>query len=290
MSEFLEYSLLGLLSGGVMALIALSFVLIYKGTGVVNFAVGEVMMLGAYLYYAGSVTFGLTPWVAFVGALIIIGLLAIAVERTVLRPLSGQPAVAVLMATIGMASIVHGGVEAVWGGDTYAPPTLLPRTPLAMGEILIPGTVLGNFAVAALLIAGFLAFFRYSKTGIALRATASDPVTAATLGIDINYAQRLTWVLSGLVGTVAGVLIASSAGLSPLLAAAALSVFAAIILGGMDSILGAIVASLLLGWVEAIAAGYLGGKSRDVVPYVVVLAILIVKPYGIFGTRTIERL
>jgi branched-chain amino acid transport system permease protein len=290
MSEFLEYSLLGILSGGVTALVALSFVLIYKGTGVVNFAVGEVMMLGAYLYYAGTVTFGLTPWVAFALSLVVLGLLAVAVERLVLRPLSGQPAVAVLMATIGMASIIHGAVEAKWGGDTYSPPTLLPRTPLMLGDILIPGTVLGNFAVAALLIGGFLAFFRYSKTGIALRATASDPVTAATLGINVNYAQRLTWVLSSLVGTVAGVLIASSAGLSPLLAAAALSVFAALILGGLDSVLGAIVASLIVGWVEAVAAGYLGGKSRDVVPYVVVLAIMVVRPYGMFGTRTIERL
>ena len=290
MSEFIEYSLLGLLSGGVTALVALSFVLIYKGTGVVNFAVGEVMMLGAYFYYAGAVSFGLPPWVAFVGSLVLIGLLGILIERLVLRPLSGQPAVAVLMATIGMASIIHGGVEAVWGGDTYSPPTLLPRTPLLMGDILIPGTALGNFAVAALLIAGFLAFFRYSKTGIALRATASDPVTAATLGININYSQRLTWVLSGLVGTVAGVLIASSAGLSPLLAAAALGVFAAIILGGMDSVLGAIVASLIVGLIEALGAGYLGGKSRDILPYVVVLAILVVRPYGIFGTRSIERL
>ena len=290
MSEFLEYSLLGLLSGGVIALIALSFVLIYKGTGVVNFAVGEVMMLGAYLYYAGAVSFELPPWLAFVIAMLAIGASAVVVERLVLRPLSGQPAVAVLMATIGMASIIHGGVEAVWGGDTYTPPTLLPRTPIIMGDILIPGTVLGNFAVAAVLIGGFLAFFRYSKTGIALRATASDPVTASALGININYSQRLTWVLSGLVGTVAGVLIASSAGLSPLLASAALGVFAAIILGGMDSVLGAIVASLIVGWVEAIGAGYLGGKSRDVVPYIVVLAVLIVRPYGLFGTRGIERL
>lgn len=290
MSEFVEYSLLGLLSGGVIALIALSFVLVYKGTGVVNFAVGEVMMLGAYLYYAGAVTFGLAPWLAFGLALAGIGVLAVIVERAVLRPLSGQSAIAVLMATIGMASIIHGAVEAAWGGDTYSPPTLLPRTPLNFGDISIPGAALGNFAVAALLIAAFLAFFRYSKTGIALRATASDPVTAATLGININYSQRLTWILAGLVGTVAGVLIASSAGLSPLLAAAALGVFAAIILGGLDSILGAIVASLLIGLVESLAAGYLGGKTRDVIPYIVVLAVLVVRPYGLFGTRAIERL
>ncbi|MDB5732153.1 MAG: branched-chain amino acid transporter permease [Variovorax sp.] len=288
--EFIEYSTIGLLSGGVLALIALSFVLVYKGTGVVNFAVGEVMMLGAYLYYAAHVTFGLGPLAAFALALGAIALLAVLVERLVLRPLSGQSPVSVLMATIGMASIVQGSVEALWGGDTFTVPPLLPRMPLNFGEILIPGTAIGNFVVAAALIAAFIAFFRYSKTGIALRATASDPVTAATMGINIHHAQRLTWILSSLVGTVAGVLIASSANLSPLLASTALAGFAVIILGGLDSIVGAIVASLIVGWLDAVAAGYLGGKARDLVPYVVVLAILVMRPHGIFGTRTIERL
>lgn len=290
MIEFIEYAMLGLLSGGVMALIALSFVLVYKGTGVVNFAVGEVMMVGAYLYYAAAVTFKLPPALAFLVAMGVISVLAMLVERAILRPLSGQPGVSVMMATIGMASIMHGSVEAIWGGDTFSPPPLLPRKPIFLGEVMIPGAVLGNFAIAALLIIGFLLFFRYSKTGVALRATASDPVTAATLGININFASGLTWVLAGTVGTVAGVLIASSAGLSPALAAAALSVFAAIILGGMDSVLGAIVASLIIGLVESLTAGYLGGKARDIVPYLVVLVILVVRPYGIFGTRTIERL
>ena len=290
MIEFIEYSVLGLLSGGVIALIALSFVLVYKGTGVVNFAVGEIMMVGAYLYYAAAVTFKLPPAIAFVVCLAAISILAVLVERAVLRPLSGQSGVSVMMATIGMASIMHGTVEAIWGGDTYSPPALLPRTPLFVGDIMIPGAVLGNFAVAAVLITGFLLFFRFSRTGVALRATASDPVTAATLGINIHFAAGLTWVLAGTVGTVAGVLIASSAGLSPALAAAALSVFAAIILGGMDSVLGAIVASLIIGLVESLTAGYLGGKARDIVPYLVVLVILMLRPYGIFGTRSIERL
>ncbi len=285
-----ETVLLGALSGGVMALIALSFVLIYKGTGAVNFAVGEVMMLGAYLYYAGVVSFDLPPWLAFVGSLVVIMALSALVERLVLRPLAGQSVVSALMATIGLASIIHGGIEAVAGGDTYSPPGLLPRTPVTLGDILIPGAVLGNFAIAALLIFGFLAFFRWSRAGVALRATASDPVTAATLGIHIHRAQQLTWALSGLVGTVAGVLIASSVGLSPLLAGTALAVLAAIVLGGLDSIAGAIVASLIVGVVEALAAGYLGGKTREVVPYIVVLAVLVVRPYGIFGTRAIERL
>ncbi|HMN80536.1 MAG TPA: branched-chain amino acid ABC transporter permease [Burkholderiaceae bacterium] len=290
MIEFLEYAVLGLLSGGVMALIALSFVLVYKGTGAVNFAVGEIMMVGAYLYYAATVSFGLGPLAAFATALLLMAILAMVVERSVLRPLSGQPAVSVMMATIGMAAILHGGVEAIWGGDTYSPPALVPRSPVFLGDILIPGAVLGNFAVAFVLIAAFLLFFRYSRTGVALRATASDPVTAATLGINIQFASRLTWILAGSVGTVAGVLISSSAGLSPAIAAAALGVFAAIILGGMDSILGAIVASLVIGLVESLTAGYFGGKARDIVPYIVVLLILVVRPYGIFGTRAIERL
>ena len=290
MIEFTEYAILGLLSGGVMALIALSFVLIFKGTGVVNFAVGEVMMVGAYLYYAASVTFELPPLIAFAISLIGISIFGAVIERSILRPLSGQPGIAVMMATIGMSSILHGGVEAIWGGDTYAPPALLPRKPVFLGEIMIPGAVLGNFAVATAIILGFLLFFRYSRTGVALRATASDPVTAATLGININFASRLTWILAGTVGTVAGVLISSSAGLSPALAGAAMSVFAAIILGGMDSVLGAIVASLIIGLAEALTAGYLGGKARDIVPYLVVLLILIVRPFGIFGSRTIERL
>ena len=149
---------------------------------------------------------------------------------------------------------------------------------------------LGNFAIAAAVITGFLLFFHYSRTGIALRATASDPVTASTMGINVRYAQRLTWILAGAVGTMAGVLIGASGGLSPLLASTALSVFAVIILGGMDSVLGVIVASLLIGWLESVVVGYVGGKVRDVLPYLVVLAILVVKPYGLFGSRDIERL
>jgi branched-chain amino acid transport system permease protein len=290
MSEFLEYSLLGLLSGGVLALMGLSFVLIYKGTRVVNFAVGEIMMLGAYLYYTGHVVMKLRPPVAFAVALGLIALLSVLLERVVLRPLSGQPVISVLMATIGLSSIGHGLVEGAWGGDTYEVAPLLPRHPLAFGEVLVPGAVVGNFAVAAVLISAFVLFFRYSKTGIAMRATASDGVTAATLGIDIRHVQRLIWVLSGLVGTVAGVLVAATSGLSPFLSAAAMGSFAVIILGGLDSVVGAIVASLSIGWIEGLAVGYVGGKARDLLPYVVVLAILIVKPYGLFGTRNIERL
>lgn len=290
MSELLEFALLGILSGGVTALVALGFVLIYKGSGVVNFASGEIMMLGAYFYYTATVMLGLAPVLALGCSLAGIVAVALTVERLVLRPLSGQPTIAALMATIGLASMLHGGVEMTWGGDTHTVPSLLPRTPLLLGEILIPGTMLGNFVVAVVVVAALLLFFRFTKTGIGMRAVASDPVTASTLGVDIHRSQALTWILSGSVGTLAGVLIGGTAGLSPMLATAALAVFAAVILGGLDSIAGAIVASLIVGCIDAFATGYLGGKARDVVPYLVVLAILVVRPYGIFGTRAIERI
>lgn len=288
--EFIEYSLIGLMQGGVLALIALSFVLIYKGTGVINFAVGEVMMLGAYVYYTASVLAGLPIAVSLLLALAAVALLAAVIERSVLRPLSGQSSIAILMATIGISSFLHGVVEAVWGGDTFTLPQLLPRTPLTFGDVFISGTTAWNFAVATVVVAAVAVLFQFTRIGVRLRAAASDAVTASTIGIDVRATQRLTWILSGLAGAIAGILISSTSGLSPLLSSAALSVFAIIILGGLDSLLGVVIAALLIGWLEALIVGYVGGKARDVVPYLVVLAVLVVRPYGLFGTRTIERL
>ncbi|WP_048441654.1 branched-chain amino acid ABC transporter permease [Caenimonas sp. SL110] len=287
---FTEFTLLGLLAAGVSALMALSFVLVYKGTHVVNFAAGEVMMLGAYLYYTAAVLLKLPPALALVVALAGIALASVAIEALVLRPLAGQPTIAILMATIGMASLLHGGVEIIWGQDPLETPALLPRFPVNWGEVMIPGAAIGNFVVASVLIAGLVIFFRYSRAGIAMRATASDPVTAATLGVDIRASQRMTWILSGVTGTVAGALIASSGSVSPALASSALGVFAVVILGGLDSVAGAIIASLVVGVLESLTVGYIGGKMRDVFPYLVVLAMLIVRPYGLLGTREIERL
>ncbi len=287
---FVEFTVLGLLSSGVAALIALSFVLVYKGTRVVNFAVGEVMMLGAYLYYTAAALLQWPPVAALAFALGCVALVSACIEALVLRPLAGQPTISILMATIGLASLLHGTVEIVWGQDPLLAPPLLPRVPVNLGEVMIPGAALGNFALAAVLIGVLVAFFRFTRTGIAMRATSSDPVTAATLGVNIRSSQRLTWILSGTTGTVAGALIAGSGSISPALASTALSVLAIVILGGLDSIGGAIVASLIVGWLESVTVGYLGGKMRDVFPYLVVLAILVVRPYGLFGTRDIERL
>jgi branched-chain amino acid transport system permease protein len=287
---FIEFMLLGLLASGISALMALSFVLVYKGTHVVNFAAGEVMMLGAYLYYTGAVVLQLHPAAALLLALAGIALASVAIEAFVLRPLAGQPTIAILMATIGLASLLHGSVEIIWGQSPLETPALLPRFPVNWGEVMIPGAAIGNFVISSLLIAVVVAFFRFSRAGIEMRATASDPVTAATLGVDIRAAQRMTWILAGLTGTVTGTLIASSGSVSPALASIALSVFSVVILGGLDSITGVILASLIVGVLESLTVGYIGGKMRDVFPYVVVLAVLVVRPFGLRGTHEIERL
>jgi branched-chain amino acid transport system permease protein len=285
-----EYAAIGLLSGGLLALIALGFVLIYKGTGVINFAMGEFMMLGAYFFYTANVLWGLPMAPALVLTLAAVALAAALIERTILRPLAGQPVISVLMATIGLASALHGAVDAVWGGNNYEMPELLPRKPLLIGEVLLPGQALWSFVLAAAIIVAFTLYFRFSKTGIAMRAAASDPLTAYVLGIDVRRTQRLTWMFAGIVGAVAGIVVAGMTSLSPALGGAALGVLAVIILGGLDSIAGAIVAGLIVGLIESLTAGYLGGKVRDIVPYATVLVILLVRPYGLFGTRQIERL
>lgn len=285
-----ELSIIGLLSGGLLALVALGFVIIYKGTGVINFAMGEFMMLGAYFFYTANVMWSLPTWLALPLTLAAVALCAALVERGLLRPLSGQPVISVLMATIGLASALHGTVDAIWGGNNYEMPQLLPRTPLTPGDLLIPGKVVWSFVLAAAIITAFTLYFRYSRTGVAMRAAASDPTTAYLMGIDVRATQRLTWIFAGLVGAVAGIVVASMTSLSPALGGAALGVLAVIILGGLDSIVGAIVAGLVIGLIESLTAGYLGGKVRDIVPYVTVLAILLVRPYGLFGTRQIERL
>ena len=199
-----EFSIVGLLSGGLLSMIALGFVLIYKGTGVINFAMGEFMMLGAYFFYTANVMWGLPLAAALLLAFAAVAVMAAIIERGVLRPLAGQPVISVLMATIGLASALHGGVDAIWGGRNYEMPSLLPSKPFVFGDVLIPGKTLWSFVLAAAVIAGFILYFRFSRTGVAMRAAASDPMTAYVLGIDVPATQRLTWVFAGLVGALAG--------------------------------------------------------------------------------------
>ncbi|HZH27716.1 MAG TPA: branched-chain amino acid ABC transporter permease [Azospirillaceae bacterium] len=290
----LEFSLSGLSVGALYALTAVGFVVVYKATRVINFAVGDFMMLGAYLFFGLAAGAALPIWLAIVLALAGTGLAGALVERVVFRRMLGESAVSVFMVTIGLASIMVGLVELIWTADPRTLPEFMPDEPffipVGVGEAFLASKNGWGLAVSALVIAGFLLAFRFWRGGVALRATAADQQAAYGMGIDVPGVFSFAWILGAVSAAGAGILIGALAGISSAMGAIGLSVLVVVILGGLDSILGALVGGLFIGWLEAMVGLYLGGEYRLVVTFVVLLLILVVKPYGLFGTREIERL
>lgn len=288
--DLIEFSLVGISLGGLYALIAVGFVLIYKTTRVLNFAMGEFMMVGAYLFWTGTVVLGMHWAPALALTLLGSGMSALVVERSVLRPLVGQPTIAVVMATIGLASVMHGAAQIVWGPDQLGMPSVLPRQPVFFGEAMLTGQLFWSFVLSVAVFAAFILFFRFSRTGVAMRAAAADPQTAMSLGIDVRRSYAVTWVFAALTGALSGIVVGAMTNVSPNLGAVGLGVIAVVILGGLDSLTGAIVAGIAIGWIESMTVALFGGQVRDIVPYCIILLIMAVKPYGLFGTPDIERL
>ncbi|MGD9536875.1 MAG: branched-chain amino acid ABC transporter permease [Alphaproteobacteria bacterium] len=290
MEFLLEVSLVGLAVGGVYALIAVGYVLIYRSTRVVNFAHGNVMMFGAYFYYSFAGLLGLHWAPALLLTLAAAALFGAGLERLVLRPLIGRPAIAVCMITVGVAVTLHGLAQLIWSAEDFFLPALLPQEPIVIGGMFIPGNTFYGFLVALGAIAAFLAIFRFTRSGVAMRATAADQVAATTMGINVPAMFSLAWIYASVSAALAGIVVGSMATLNPSLGLIGLSVLAVVILGGLDSVLGAIVAGLIVGWIESVTGFYAGAAFKDVVPFLVLLAILVVRPHGLFGTPEIERL
>ena len=301
MSEFLEYSLLGLLSGGVTALVALSFVLIVKGTGVVNFAVGEVMMLGAYLYYAGAVTFGLSPWVAFVATLVLIAAFAVAIERAVLRPLVNQPDIILFMATFGLTYFLIGFGELIFGGsprEMITDQLFLPQGTTEIdafgGSIRFQHLDIAAAVIASIMIGLLAVFFSKTRIGRALRAVADSHKAALSVGISLNQIWVIVWFAAGIVALVAGIMWGARSGVSFSLQIIALKALPVLILGGFTSIPGAIIGGLIIGIGEKVGEFYwgplVGGGVETWLAYVIALLFLLYRPQGLFGEKIIERI
>lgn len=298
MTQLAELAFKGLSLGAVYGLIALGFVVVYKASGVINFAQGSLMLVGAYLAYQGSVAWGL-PFPAGV-ALAVAGAaaLGLGVERLVLRRLSGQAAPVVILATIGLSIVLDQVVTAVWGFDQHP-----LDDPWGARTYRLAGLVVAASDVAALVVAGTVMvalawFYRRSRLGLALRAAASDQEAAMACGISARMVAGASWVLASATATVAGVLLASgTAAVHPDLGYQALRAFPAVILGGLDSVPGAVAGGLVIGLVEVLTAGYapthapwLGTNVAEVVPYVVMVAVLLARPSGLFGGRAPRRL
>jgi branched-chain amino acid transport system permease protein len=290
LSEFLEFSSVGIASGGIYVLAALSFVIVYKATNVFNFATGEMMMIGTYLFYMFDHQFGL-GWVAglalaFVGA----AALAMLIERSMLRPLTGRPAVVLVMVTLGVGSMLRGVAGLIWGPDLRQLTSILPRKPIFLGDILLPGKLVWGFVIAGLIAGLFVAYYRFSRAGTAIRATSADQGTAESLGINIGAVFLLSWAMAGVLAAASGIITASVNGVTPQLGQVALNVLAVVMLAGMTSVGGVVIAGIFIGWLETIVGAYLGAAWQSFLPYLVVLLVMAVLPSGLFGERRIERI
>ncbi len=285
-----EISLAGLGTGGLYALTGLAFVMIYKATRVVNLAIGEMLMFGAYVFFAFAAGMAWPVWMAIAGAVVAGGLLGATVERTMIRPMLGESPIAVFMVTVGLGSILVGAVELVWTADPRLLPNFMPSDPVMIGEAFVSPKVFYGFLIASGLIAAVLAVFRFWRGGVALRATASDQAAAWSMGIDVARVFSLSWTVAGMIGAVAGIVVGAIGGISSTMGIFGLSVLVVVIFGGLDSIAGALVGGLFIGLVETLAGAYFGGEFKVLATFLLLVLILMVRPYGLFGTPEIERL
>ncbi|MGH8899883.1 MAG: branched-chain amino acid ABC transporter permease [Egibacteraceae bacterium] len=289
MPELIQLGINGLANGAILALAALGFVLIYKATGVISFAQGQFLALGAYLVYAGMETFGL-PWpLAVLFAMVVGGLLGVGVERFVLRPLVGEEAISVIMVTIGLAAVIQAVVQLIWGTTPLQFPRFIPAGTIALAGATVPVDRLVAVAVAVIALAAFSLFFQRSRSGIAMRAVADDQQAALVMGISVRRVFALSWALATVSAVIGGALVANILGVSGDVAIFGLAVFPVVILGGLDSIPGTIVGGAVIGLLITFTARYVGGGLQAVVPFVVIALVLLLRPYGLFGQARIER-
>jgi branched-chain amino acid transport system permease protein len=295
--DMLQTGFSGIALGCKYALIALGFSVIFKATGVINFAQGGFVLVGAYFTYNATQTWGQSFYLSLALAMAGGALLGVLVEMLVLRRLVNESPVTVIMVTIGILFVLDNITTAIWGPDNrnLGDPWGIRTRELA--GVTVADRDLWTIAFTALVLAAFFVFFRYTPLGLAMRATAIDPEAAMAQGIPARLVHRVSWGIAGAVAALAGAALASGAGqLSPTTGALALAAFPAIILGGLDSPLGAVVGGLIIGVVQQMTAlfapehfSWVGNSFELVSPYLVMILILLIRPYGLFGTREVRR-
>jgi branched-chain amino acid transport system permease protein len=298
----------GLLNGGIIAIIALGIVLIYRSSEVFNFSHGQLVMLGAFAtwWFAGadengSELFNLPLWAAVPLAIIAMAGLGLLIERLALRPMTGQPLLAIVLMTLGLAQLLEGSAAIVFGIQPknnfpapFSPSDVItiPFPGAFNDTIIIKQALLATFIVAIIAAVIFMIFFQYTRTGLAMRATSEDHELARSVGINVPRVFGLSWAIAGIIATVGGVLLATLTGVSLSLATVALVAFPAILLGGLESFPGAIVGGLLVGLAQALvqASSVQAVRSTsEIAPYILLLIVLLIRPEGLFGEKRIER-
>jgi len=295
MSFFLQLVVSGITLGMIYALVALGFVIILKCSQAFNIAQGHIVMIGGYLGYTFLAMFSLPIWASLLLAIAVAVVMGLLIERLALRPLVGQSELAIIMMTVALASVFEGVAVLIWGAQYKAYHEVLPEVSLKLGEISVPPGSLIGLCVSVVTVVIFLLIFRYTKIGLAMRATAEDLKVVQSVGISATTVYAVSWVIACVVGVIGGMLLGAVSGAAVQLSQIGLKAFAVVLLGGIDSIGGAIVAGIIVGVLENVAAGYLdpilpGGGLAQVFPFIVMLIVLIFRPYGLFGLARIERI
>jgi len=281
----------GLSMGSIYALVALGFVLIYKATSILNLAQGEFLMVGAYFCLSLTLDFGLGFVASFLLTMVFSVILGLAVERLVLRPLIGEPIISVIMVTLGLTYIMRGLVIMIWGNDIRQF-NIFPDQPIDFWGVKLTQLYLYSMGISFALLIFFAIFFKYARTGVFMRAVADHQTAAQSMGISVKRVFAMSWCIAAVVSSIGGILVGNIAGVGVDLSYIGLKVLPAVILGGLDSILGAIIGGLIVGVLEFLSAGYLDPyipAINEVFPFIVLVLVLMIKPYGLFGTEEIER-
>jgi branched-chain amino acid transport system permease protein len=283
----------GLLASAIYALVALAFVVVYKASGAINFALGELAMLGSRLVATGihAMELGLAGAIGSASAGMVV--VALAFNRLVLRHMVGRPLISLIMVTLGLGALIRGAAPLVFGAVPGAIPLPIPSNPLDVYGVLVPAGRLVAATIAITCITAVSAFFRFSRTGLALRAISDDQQVAMAMGIDVHGHVALTWAMVGVISVFTGALWTFTSGGGLGVVIIGLKVFPILVVGGLDSVPGIMVGAVLIGVLESLAAGYLdpllGAGFSSIAPYLLLLAVLFVRPHGMFGRPTIER-
>ncbi len=279
----------GLMVGGIYALIAAGIVVIFKATKIINFAVGDMLMVGGFITFQ-LIKIGMPPVLAIVCASVGGALIGMAIERVAMRPLIGQPILAAIIITFAVSFMIKGITLLFWGAHTKNLPEFLPGRVFRFAGIVWSHELLWTFAVTMLLFLAFALFYKFSKTGLDMRATAEDHQLAQTRGIRVKNVFSLTWAFAGVIAVVAGVFLGLKLSLNTALADVGLKAFAAVIFGGLDSLLGALIGGLVVGLLENMIGGVIDPSLKEITPYFILLIVLVFRPEGLFGLKRIERI
>jgi len=293
-AELLQFVITGITVGMVYSLIALGFVLIWKSSGVANLALGQLVLISSWFTYGMLVQRGLPLWLGFLLVLVFAVVLGWIIERFVLRPLIAQPILSLITVTLGLAYFIQGLVILVWPKSVAGLPRIFPGEPIHIGTAVVSHEYLWAAGISIILFGLLSLYFKYNKMGIAMRATADDQMAVQACGIPVTRIFSQSWMFACVLAAIGGILMSSIGGITFGLVHTGLTSFSVVILGGLDSFLGAIIAGPIIGLAENVGGGYLTPLTwpgvREVIPFIVIIIVMFLKPYGLFGEERIERI